>query len=348
MVTQPDGIISYLSPSSKEIFRYSPEELIGTNPNIFHPEDVQKVQQSLSKSLKGEKGKNFEYRILTKTGDVKWVSHSWSPIIFDNKLHSIVSIIEDITERKTTEHEIIELNENLLRRSNELTIANKELETFSYSVSHDLRAPLRSIDGFSQALLEDYGKILDETGKEYINRVRKSTHRMAQLIDDMLRLSRLTRVEMNIQKVDLSQLSSSIIDDYKKTEPERKIKFIINKEMIADGDANLLHILLENLLGNAWKFTKKRENAEIRFGKTKQGQDTVFFIRDNGAGFNMKYVDKLFIPFQRLHDETDYPGTGIGLGIVSRIIHRHGGRIWAEAEENKGATFYFTLGGKTK
>jgi PAS domain S-box-containing protein len=346
MVTQPDGIISYLSPSSKEIMGYSPEELIGTNPMIFYPDDIKKVQQALSRALQGEKGQNFEYRILTKGRAIKWVSHSWSPIFFDNILQSIVSVIEDITERKTTENEIIKLNDDLMRRSNELAAANKELETFSYSVSHDLRAPLRSIDGFSQALLEDYGKTLDENGKEYLQRVRKATQRMAQLIDDMLRLSRLTRVEMTMQKVDLDQLASSIIDELKKTDPERKIKFITQKKIIAEGDANLLHILLENLLGNAWKFTKKRERTEIEFGKTQQGQETVFFVKDNGAGFNMKYADKLFIPFQRLHDETDYPGMGIGLGIVSRIIHRHGGRIWADAEENKGATFYFTLGGK--
>jgi len=346
MVTQPDGIISYLSPSCKELFGYLPEELTGTNPEIFHPDDTKKVQHSLSRALQGEKGSNFEYRIVTKTGDVKWISHSWSPIFIENKIQSIISVIADITERKTTENKIKKLNDNLMRRSIELAVANKELETFSYSVSHDLRAPLRSIDGFSQALLEDYGNSIDENGKEYLNRVRNATQRMSQLIDDMLRLSRLTRVEMTMQKVDLSPMAKTVIEDLKKTDPERKITFIADKNLVAEGDANLLQILLENLLGNAWKFTKKRKKAEIEFGKTKHGKETVFFIRDNGAGFNMKYVDKLFIPFQRLHDDTDYPGTGIGLGIVSRIIHRHGGRIWADAEENKGATFYFTLGGK--
>ena len=193
MVTQPDGIISYLSPSCKELLGYLPEELIGTNPMIFHPDDAKKVQQSLSKALQGEKGSNFEYRILTKTGEVKWISHSWSPIFIDKKIQLIISVITDITERKTTEYKIKKLNDNLMRRSIELAVANKELETFSYSVSHDLRAPLRSIDGFSQALLEDYGNILDENGKEYLSRVRNATSRMSQLIDDMLRLSRLTR-----------------------------------------------------------------------------------------------------------------------------------------------------------
>ncbi len=347
MVTQPNGIISYLSPSCQELLGYLPEELIGTNPMIFHPEDIKKVQHELTRALQGEKGSNLEYRVLTKTGDVKWISHSWSPIFIDKKIQSIISVITDITERKTTENKIKKLNDNLMRRSIELAVANKELETFSYSVSHDLRAPLRSIDGFSQALLEDYGNLIDENGKEYLNRVRKATQRMSQLIDDMLRLSRLTRVEMTMQKVDLSSIATTVIEDLKKTDPKRKITFINDKKLIAEGDANLLQILLENLLGNAWKFTKKCKNAEIEFGKTKHNQETVFFVRDNGAGFNMKYVDKLFIPFQRLHDDADYQGTGIGLSIVSRIIHRHGGRIWADAEENKGATFYFTLGGKT-
>ncbi len=347
MTTQPDGIISYLSPSSRDVLGYSPEELIGTNPMIFYPDDIEKIQHELARALKGEKGSNFEYRIVTKQGDIKWISHAWSPIFQDDQLLSIISIIADITERKITEEKIRKLNDNLIRRSIELAFANKELETFSYSVSHDLRAPLRSIDGFSQALLEDYGNILDENGKEYLTRVRKATDRMSQLIDDMLRLSRLTRVEMNMQQVDLGLLATTIIENLKKTEPGRKVTFVSDKELETEGDENLLKILLENLLGNAWKFTKKCSQTKIEIGKTQKGKDVVFFIRDNGAGFNMKYADKLFIPFQRLHDEADYPGTGIGLGIVSRIIHRHGGRIWAEAEENKGATFYFTIGGKT-
>jgi len=347
MATQPDGIISYLSPSCKEILGYSPDELIGTNPIIFHPNDVKKVKQVLSKALKGEKGSGFEYRILTKQGEIKWISHSWAPIFLNKKLQSIVSVIADITERKTVEDKIKKLNESLMHRSIELGVANKELESFSYSVSHDLRAPLRSIDGFSQALSEDYADILDEQGKEYIQRVRNATQRMGQLIDDMLRLSRLTRAEMTIKTVDLGQEATTIMGQFKKEDPTRKIDFLKHGNLIGEGDTNLLHILLENMLGNAWKFTKKRKRAEIEFGKTQQGQETVFFIRDNGAGFNMKYANKLFIPFQRLHDDTDYPGTGIGLSIVSRIIHRHGGRIWAEAEEEKGATFYFTLGGKT-
>jgi PAS domain S-box-containing protein len=348
MVTQPDANISYLSPSCKEVFGYNPKELIGTNPNIFHPEDKQKVQQALSIALKGEKGSSFEYRILTKQGKIKWVSHSWSPIFTNKQLQSIVSVIEDISQRKETEYSIKELNENLMHQAIELAAANKELEAFSYSVSHDLRAPLRSIDGFSQALMEDYTDVLDKQGKEYLQRVQKASQHMGELIDDMLKLSRLSRTEMTINKVDLSEASAIIMERFKKEDPSRKIDFVKQDNLIAEGDPNLLNILLENLLGNAWKFTKKCKLARIEFGKKQQNKETVFFIKDNGAGFDMKYANKLFIPFQRLHDEADYPGTGIGLGIVSRIIHRHGGQIWAEGEENKGATFYFTLGGKVK
>ena len=347
MVTKPDGIISYLSPSSTQVIGYTPNELIGTNPVIFHPDDIKKVQQALSRALKGEKGSGFEYRAISKKGQIKWISHSWSPIFLDNKLHSIVSVIDDITERRTTEDRIKKLNESLMHRSFELEAANKELETFSYSVSHDLRAPLRSIDGFSQAVLEDYADKLDKQGKEYLQRIQNSTRRMEQLIDDMLRLSRLTRTEMVRQNVDMGQIATSIIENLKKANPKRKIKFILHDNLFVKGDKNLLTILLQNLLGNAWKFTKKRKQSNIEFGKIKKEKEIVFFIRDNGAGFNMKYANKLFTPFQRLHDDVDYQGTGIGLGIASRIIHRHGGRIWAEAEEEKGAVFYFTIGGKT-
>jgi PAS domain S-box-containing protein len=343
MVTQPDGIISYLSPLCTEVTGYSPEELIGTNPIIFHPDDIQKVQQALSRALKGDRGSDFEYRILTKQGETKWISHSWSPIFLDKKLQSIVSVITDITERKTTEEKIKRLNENLLHHSIELAAANKELEAFSYSVSHDLRAPLRSIDGFSQALLEDYSNSLDEQGKDYIQRVRNATQRMGQLIDDMLRLSRLTRAELHHEKIDFTSMGKEVIKKLSITEPSRKIKEIIQPGMITKGDKKLLEILLENLLGNAWKFTRNNEHPKIEFGQINNENESVYFIRDNGAGFDMAYVDKLFIPFQRLHSADEFPGTGIGLAIASRIIHRHGGRIWAESQVGKGATFYFTL-----
>jgi light-regulated signal transduction histidine kinase (bacteriophytochrome) len=225
----------------------------------------------------------------------------------------------------------------------ELEQANKELEAFSYSVSHDLRAPLRSIDGFSQALLEDYTDKLDETGKDYLHRVRTASQHMAQLIDDLLKLSRLTRAEMRYERVDLSALAQMVAAELKKMTPERAVNFIIAEGVAVNGDASLLRVALENLLNNAWKFTRKHPHATIEFGVSQQAGQPVYFVRDDGAGFDMAYVDKLFVPFQRLHESTEFEGTGIGLATVQRIIHRHGGSVWVEGEVGKGATFYFTL-----
>lgn len=236
-----------------------------------------------------------------------------------------------------------ELEQRVIERTSQLEAANKELEAFSYSVSHDLRAPLRGIDGFSQALLEDYSGQLDAQGKEYLERVRAGTQRMAQLIDDMLNLSRVTRGEMRRETVDLSDLALKIAAELQKTDPERKVDFVIAKRLSATGDARLLRIVLENLLTNAWKFTGKNPQAFIQIGVSQNNGPPVYFVRDDGAGFDMAYADKLFGVFQRLHGATDFKGTGIGLATVQRIIHRHGGRVWAEGKVGQGATFYFTL-----
>ncbi len=225
----------------------------------------------------------------------------------------------------------------------ELTAVNKEMESFSYSVSHDLRAPLRSMDGFSLVLLEDYSDKLDEQGKDYLQRVRSATQRMGMLIDDMLSLSRVTRSEMKRELVDLSSLVQSIAAELQKSQSTCQVEFIIAPGLTANGDARLLRILLENLLGNAWKFTGTHPKARIEFGTTQVDGEQVFFIRDDGVGFDMKYADKLFGVFQRLHGASEFPGTGVGLATVQRIVHRHGGRVWAEGEVEKGATFYFTL-----
>ncbi|MCE9550277.1 MAG: hypothetical protein K8R50_04635 [Betaproteobacteria bacterium] len=237
----------------------------------------------------------------------------------------------------------VELEDQVELRTTQLAAANQELEAFSYSVSHDLRAPLRSIDGFSRALLDDYSAQLDEVGKDYLQRVRAATQRMGQLIDDMLNLSRVTRSEMNFETVNLSMLAQTVADELQQAQPERRVEFVCMQGMTVRGDAHLLKIALENLLGNAWKFTSKREQACIEIGVTHKVGASVYFIRDNGAGFDMAYVGKLFAAFQRLHAMAEFPGTGIGLATVQRIIHRHGGRVWAEGEPGKGATFYFTL-----
>ena len=242
----------------------------------------------------------------------------------------------DITNIKQSE-------ESLSHYAEELASSNQELEAFSYSVSHDLRAPLRSLSGFSGMLSEDCRDKLDAQGKDYLNRIQSSAQLMNQLIDDMLRLSRVGRAEINFEKVDLSELVRDIAEELRSTQPNRKVEFAIQPDVTASGDKSLLRILLQNLLGNAWKYTTKTKNVKIEFSINKLEGKTVYFIKDNGAGFDMTYKDKLFKPFQRLHSNLDYPGTGIGLAIVQRIISRHGGKIWAEGKIGEGATFYFTL-----
>lgn len=221
--------------------------------------------------------------------------------------------------------------------------ANRELEAFSYSVSHDLRAPLRSIDGFSQALLEDCGDRLGERGRQDLDRVRAATRRMGLLIDDLLSLSGVARVEMRRATVDLSDLARRIAAELQKGQPDRKVEFQIADGLVADGDGRLLRVALENLLRNAWKFTGRRPVAHIELGATQDNGRRAFFVRDDGAGFDMAYADRLFGAFQRLHSTRDFEGTGIGLATVARIVQRHGGRVWGEGAVDRGATFYFTL-----
>ncbi len=228
--------------------------------------------------------------------------------------------------------------------ANELEQANMELEAFCYSVSHDLRAPLRAIDGFSQAILDDYGATMDKEACHYLQRVRTGCQKMSRLIDALLDLSRMSRVALRRERISLTELARGVVAEFQNREPARKIRYAIAEGLSAWADARLMTIVLVNLLGNAWKYTSKRPEAQFAFGQENQGNDTVFFVRDNGAGFDMAYADKLFAPFQRLHRDAEFEGIGIGLATVQRIISRHGGRIWAEAAVDAGATFYFTLG----
>jgi light-regulated signal transduction histidine kinase (bacteriophytochrome) len=250
----------------------------------------------------------------------------------------------EVIERQQAEHRAQDLNQGLRQAILELKAVNKELEAFSYSVSHDLRAPLRSIDGFSQALLEDSMEYLDETGQDYLKRIRSATQRMGQLIDDMLTLSQVTRSDLRRESVDLSGLAHRVALDLQQMNPDRQVEFQIQPKLVTHGDTRLLQVVLDNLLNNAHKFTASQTVPKIEFGAIEQENGIpAYFVRDHGVGFDMAFVDKLFRPFQRLHGMREFPGNGIGLATVQRIVHRHGGQVWAEGALNQGATFYFTL-----
>jgi signal transduction histidine kinase len=252
-------------------------------------------------------------------------------------------IASNSVRRRMAERQVRALNQRLARENVALESVNRELESFSYSVSHDLRAPLRSIDGFSKALLEDYADALDATGQDYLKRVRSAAQRMGDLIDDLIKLARVTRSELASDSVDLSLLARRVAADLSRGNADRKVEFSIEPDLTVQGDFRLLQIVLENLIGNSWKFTSKKPEAVIAFGQAQIDGEVVYFVRDNGAGFNMAHANKLFGVFQRLHAISDFDGTGIGLATVQRIVYKHGGRVWGEAEQNRGATFHFTL-----
>jgi signal transduction histidine kinase len=290
----------------------------------------------------------------------------WSPINapvlgLDNRIEYIVHRVEDVTDFVKEKSQPVDVTTQMHARmeqmqaeiflstqkvqvaNQQLKAANQELEAFSYSVSHDLRSPLRSIDGFSQALLEDYSDRLDAPGRHMLQRVRAATMRMGELIDDLLQLSQVARADMNRAAVDLSVLAGSVVDELRRADPGRRVEVTIPPGLTADGDAKLLAVVLTNLLSNAWKFTSRHPAPRIEFGIQHDDKEPAFYVRDNGVGFDMAYVDKLFGAFQRLHAVSEFPGTGIGLATVQRIVHRHGGRVWAEGAVNQGAAFFFTL-----
>jgi PAS domain S-box-containing protein len=345
---KPDGeVISYNRLAATHM-QGKPEDFKGKSIyELFPRQEADFYMERIKRSLVEESTVEYEDHLFLPSGE-GWFLNIFARIC-DSKQNVIgVQIIsQDITRRKLAEEEIKKLNQELERRvanrTAQLEVANKELEAFSYSVSHDLRAPLRSIDGFSQILHDEYNGILDEQGKNYLQRVRSATQRMAQLIDDMLNLSRVSRAEINIRQVDLSEIAINIANELHENQPEREVEFIIQQGIKVNGDNHLLRIVLANLIRNSWKFTSKHPKARIEFSFQIQNDRPVYFIRDDGAGFEMKYAQKLFGAFQRLHTATEFPGTGIGLATVKRIIHRHGGKVWAEGEIEKGATFYFTI-----
>jgi len=326
---------------------------------IIHPEQREMMVQYFNNLLTAHQNFDKEYRIVRlNDGKERWV-HGLGNFDYDEsgKPLRMYGTIQDITDRKQAELALKELNtaleERVRQRTAQLELSNKELEAFSYSVSHDLRAPLRHLKGYSHRLVESYSNQLDPQANNYLVRIQDATSHMGHLIDGLLNLSRLSRGELVYRQVNLSALARAVIDELRQSDPQRVVEFSVREEMIVHADETLMQVVLENLLGNAWKFTGKRERAHIDFGcqdhlPTSSGHvferpQVVFYVRDNGSGFDMTYVDKLFGPFQRLHHADEFPGTGIGLTSVQRIIHRHGGQVWASGKPGYGATFYFTL-----
>ena len=337
----PDGRWLEMNEALTRMTGYSRQEALGhTSAELGLVDAVARATILQSISQHGFV-RDVEIQMHTKSAQVVDVLVSVEQVELNGQPCAL-TIQYDITELRRAEREVRRLNVDLEQRQVALEAANKELEAFSYSVAHDLRAPLRSIDGFSRALQDDYSGQLDAEGRSYIQRVRDSAQKMARLIDDLLMLSRLTRTEVHREAIDLSRLARSLLARLQMNEPERKAEITIADGIVVEADAQLVGILLENLLGNAWKFTSKRPVSRIEVGTQSAGR-LVIFIRDNGAGFDMAYADKLFGAFQRLHSAGEFEGTGIGLATVHRIVTRHNGRIWAEAEPDKGATFYFTL-----
>ncbi|HWR11478.1 MAG TPA: ATP-binding protein [Rectinemataceae bacterium] len=347
LIEQETGGIVDANPAAEAFYGWTREELL--SKNIFdintlpHDQVMRKLKEAITQS-----NSTFLFKHRIASGDIRDVEVFAGPIeYFGKKL--MFSIIHDASARIKAENEVRELNQSLeqqvAKRTEELQETNKELEAFAYSVSHDLRAPLRALEGFATLLSEEEGGAISESSKHYIERIRYNAKKMSQLIEDLLRLSRVARQTLEYSTVDLSRLARETADEMTARFPDRKVSVSIQDNMTAWADRALMEQVLINLFGNAWKFTSSLPEASIEFKSMDSDNERVYCVRDNGVGFDMAYADKLFTPFHRLHSEQEYGGSGIGLSIVRRIVGRHGGRVWAEASPNDGATFYFTLGG---
>jgi PAS domain S-box-containing protein len=337
-----DGLVRSWNKGAERLFGYPAEEAIGRPTSLLLPPEQQTGKEGeralIARLATGEPVAPFETVRRRKDGDDVDVSVTLSPIRDSTGgLVGASMVARDISDRKRAEAE-------LLRARESAEAANRELEAFSYSVAHDLRAPLRGIDGFSNVLLEDYAPALDAQGQHYLQRVRDAAQRMGRLIDSLLALGRVTRVGIRTERVDLSELARATAARLKESQPERVVEFAIRDGLTEMGDSALLGAAIENLLNNAWKFTGKRPDARIEFGADEEAGQTAYFVRDNGAGFDMAFASKLFGVFQRLHAPREFEGTGIGLATVQRIVRRHGGRVWADGKVGQGACFHFTLG----
>jgi PAS domain S-box-containing protein len=345
-----DGRWLRVNPALSKILGYTQEEFLCTDiQTMTHPDDLEKESKLVEKTLNGEiESFTSEKRYLCKDSTSIWALSSISLVRnYEGEPVHFVAQVHDISDLKQTDTEIKALNATLQQRvdrcSAELEAANEEYAAFSYSVSHDLRAPLRSIAGFSQAIAQDYSDSLDVEGKDFIRRVIEASRRMEQLIDDLLTLSRLARGELQRTDMNLTAIARSIATQIQATDATRDVSFAIAPGLVGSADPAHARLLLNHLLENAWKFTSTRAAARIEVGRDVIDGNPVLFVRDNGVGFDMAYADKLFKPFQRLHRHDEFDGTGIGLATAASVVRRHGGRIWADAALDRGATFYFTL-----
>ena len=346
VIVSAAGRIELVNVQIERLFSYPRHELIGKSIDMLVPDDLRTAHQGnrasyLQDARTRQMGAGLDLRGVRKDGSEFPISLSLSPTRTGKEM-TIFCDIRDMTAQRTTEQKIQELNRRLLQDNTELEALNRELEAFSYSVSHDLRAPLRAIDGFSQALLEDAGDKLDTGSRSHLDRVRSAVQRMEVLITDLLKLASVSRLDLNKDVVDLTALAGDIARDLAVSDPGRSTRIDVAPGLCTSADPRLLRIALENLLGNAWKFTAKNAPATISVGQVMTGVGPAFFVRDNGVGFDMAQSARLFRPFQRLHDG-QFPGTGIGLATAQRVIRRHGGEIWAKSQAGDGATFFFTL-----
>ena len=349
MITNPRGVISYVNHKYSEITGYLPADVIGRNLQVLltgipQLDTLERIWSSITAGVEWR----GELVNRKKDGSRYHEALTISPLTGeDGGITSFVAVMEDISERKQFEEQICSLNGELERLVKERTVTmeatNRELETFCYSVAHDLSTPLRGICGFSSILLEEHADQLVDAGRDYLERICASSRRMGQLIDALLNLSRVTRGKLLRERLDLSTLALQIVAGLRKLEPERQVEVAIAGGLVADGDPALVGLLLQNLLDNAWKYTGKKSPARIELGRSILNDETSYCLRDNGVGFDMAYVHKLFVPFERLHGIDEFAGTGVGLATVQRIVARHGGRVWAEGEVDNGAAIYFTL-----
>jgi len=338
--TDLDGVVTSWNKGAERQFGYSADEAVGQHIAFVYPEDEHRfLERDVIGALK-EKGEHDVEVRMRKKDNSEFFAHLSLSMLYDKHgvPQGMIGYSMDITERKRAQMALQE-------QADILAATNRELEAFSYSVSHDLRAPLRAIDGFSQLLIEDFGERLDATGKDYIDRVRAAAQRMGELIDELLELARVARYDIAKENLDLSAIAETSIDKLREADPERIVDVSIMPGLRDVGDRRLIGVLLDNLLSNAWKYTARADKPRIEFSMNEVNGERVYRVCDNGVGFNMDYVDKLFSAFQRLHGK-EYEGSGIGLATVHRIVQRHGGRVWGEGEEGKGAAFYFTLAGR--